>query len=179
MIQKIAEYLDKVIEPTELIRKRIKTGEYVRGICKNIERAIDEVYKTPPIADIDVLELNENADDLRTYFFYCIHNTPTSGGYFGMVYFHIVEDFYYVDGKYETSIEIVFSETEPRVGDYDIWDDESTTVWVKVGPDGYTVEYTPVNDPEHYPTITGDSERIKKFIEILKDDSWMTIPSID
>lgn len=173
--KKISEYLDKTILREELLRKQIKTGGYIRRVCKNIERAIDEVYKTPAIVNPEFLE---SMSDAQAYYFSCIRNTPTTGGYFGIVYFHIEEDFY-DEEKYETALELVFSETEPDTGAYDIWEDESTTVWIKVRPDGYDVEYTPINDPEHYPMITGDCERIKKFIEILKDDSWMTIPFIE
>lgn len=72
---------------------------------------------------------------------------------------------------YETKIQIMFSEMEPEIDerhDYDIWEGPETTTCIEIGPNGWDVRYTPLNDPEHYPMMSGDIERIKKFIDIIE-----------
>lgn len=167
MNKELKDYIDGIVIPSDTMTKRIRTGEKVRELCENIERAVKEVYGESSLR----CYAGRTADRDQIYYFSCIKNTPTTGGYFACVYLHMEDDFMDA-GKYDTTIEIMFSETEPALDenyDYDIWDGSETVVEIEVGPDGWHVSYIPLNDPEHYPVMTGDVDRIKKFINIIEN----------
>ena len=170
MNKELKDYIDGIVIPSDVMTKRIHTGEKVRELCENIERAVKEVYGESSIhcyAELDTVTI----DAEQIYYFSCIRATPTTGGYFVCVYLYMEDDFMDAD-KYDTTIEIMFSETEPVPDehyDYEIWDGPETTIEITVGPDDWSVSYTPLNDPEHYPVMSGDIERIKKFVNIVND----------
>ena len=168
MNKELKDYIDGIIIPSDVMTKRIKTGENVRKICENIERAVKEVYGESSLHCYNELD-GATIDAEQIYYFSCTRPTPTAGGYFACVYLYMENDF--MGDTYETTIEIMFSETEPALDEnyaYDIWEGPETTIWIEVGPDGWDVSYTPLNDPEHYPMMTGDVDRIKKFIGIIE-----------
>ena len=170
MNKELKYYIDGIVIPSDVMTKRIQAGEKVRELCENIERAVKEVYGESSLHCYDELD-GATIDAEQIYYFSCIKPTPTAGGYFACVYLYMEGDFMGVDA-YETTIEIIFSETEPALDesyDYDIWDGSETVVEITVGPDGWHVSYTPLNDPEHYPVMTGDVDRIKKFIGIIEN----------
>lgn len=172
MNKELKDYIDGIITPSDVIAKRVWTGEKVRELCENIERAVKEVYGKSSLHCYD--ELESVADAEQIYYFSCIKPTSTTGGYFACVYLYMENDFMNTD-TYETTIEIMFSETEPDLYvnyDYDIWEGPETTIKITVEPDDWSISYTPLNDPERYPVMSGDIERIKKFVNIVNDRTW-------
>lgn len=170
MNKELKDYIDGIVIPSDVMAKRIYTGEKVRELCENIERAVKEVYGKSSLHCC----VDRTTDRDQIYYFSCIKNTPTTGGYFACVYLHIEDDFMDAD-KYDTTIEIMFSETEPKLYenyDYDIWDGPETTIEISVEPDGWSLSYAPLNDSERYPIMSGDIERIKKFVNIVNDKTW-------
>ena len=170
MNKELKDYIDGIVIPSDVMAKRIYTGEKVRELCENIERAVKEVYGKSSLH----CYADRTTDRDQIYYFNCIKNTPTTGGYFACVYLHIEDDFMDAD-KYDTTIEIMFSEAEPKLDehyDYDIWDGPETTIKIAVEPDGWSLSYMPLNDPERYPIMSGDIERIKKFVNIVNDRTW-------
>ena len=170
MNKELKYYIDGIVIPSDVMKKRIQAGEKVRELCENIERAVKEVYGESSLHCYDELD-GATIDAEQIYYFSCIRPTPTAGGYFACVYLYMEGDFMGADA-YETTLEIMFSETEPALDesyDYDIWDGFETCIEITVGPDGWHVSYTPLNDPEHYPVMTGDVDRIKKFIGIIEN----------
>lgn len=169
MNKQVSDYIDGIVVPSDTMVKRIHTGEKVRELCENIERAVKEVYGTPLHCYAD-----RTTGGNQIYYFSCIRPTPISGGYFACVYLYMEDDFMDAD-KYDTTIEIMFSETEPKLDenyDYDIWEGPETTIEISVEPDTWSVSYTPLNDPERYPVMSGDIERIKKFVNIVNERTW-------
>lgn len=169
MNKELKDFIDGIVIPSDVMTKRIKTGEKVRELCENIERAVKEVYGESSLhcyAELD----GRTVDAEQIYYFNCKRPTPSAGGYFACVYLYMEDDFMDAD-KYDTTFEIMFSETEPKLNehyDYDIWDGPETTINITVGPDDWRVSYTHLNDPEHYPVMTGDVDRINKFIDIIE-----------
>lgn len=168
MNNSVRDYIDGIVIPSDVMIKRINTGEKVKQICENIENAIRTVYGDDSIVYYkDLARATFDAEQI--YYFCCVENTSTSGGYFACVYLYMEDDFMGSE-TYETKIEIMFSETEPDTGDgYDIWDDDETSIWINIGPEDFEVKYTPKNDPEHYPIMSGDIERIKRFVDLVSD----------
>ena len=170
MNKELKDYIDGIVTPSDVMAKRVRTGEKVRELCENIERAVKEVYGKSSLHCYG----DRTTDREQIYYFNCIRPTPTTGGYFACVYLYMEDDFMNAD-TYETKIEIMFSETEPELDenyDYDIWDGPETTIEIAVEPDDWSISYTPLNDPEHYPIMSGDIERIKKFVNIVNDRTW-------
>lgn len=173
MNKDLKDYIDGIVVPSDVMAKRVRTGEKVRELCENIERAVKEVYGESSLhcyAELD----GRTVDAEQIYYFNCERSTPAAGGYFACVYLYMEDDFMDAD-KYDTTIEIMFSETEPELYEnysYDIWDGPETTINITVGPDSWSVSYTPLNDPEHYPVMSGDVDRIKKFVNIVNDKTW-------
>ena len=76
---------------------------------------------------------------------------------------------------YKTKIQLMFSETEPSPDenyDYEIWEGPESTFNITIGPDGFDMDYTPLNDPENYPTMTGDVEKITAFMKIINGEQY-------
>ena len=173
MNKELKDYIDGIVTPSDIMAKRVRTGERVRELCENIERAVKEVYGKSSLCCYG----DRTTDGEQIYYFTCIKNTPTSGGYFACVYLDMEDDFMDAD-TYVTTIEIMFSETEPKLDehyDYDIWDGPETTIKISVEPDSWRVSYVPLNDPERYPIMSGDIERIKKFVNIVNYRTWVRI----
>lgn len=173
MNKELKDYIDRIVTPSDVMAKRVRTGERVRELCENIERAVEEVYGKSSLR----CYADRTTDGEQIYYFTCIKNTPTSGGYFACVYLDMEDDFMDAD-TYVTTIEIMFSETEPKLDehyDYDIWDGPETTIKISVEPDSWRVSYVPLNDPECYPIMSGDIERIKKFVNIVNYRTWVRI----
>jgi hypothetical protein len=88
---------------------------------------------------------------------------------------------------YETKVQIMFSEMEPEVDehhdyeiyDYEIWEGPESTFDITVGPDGFDVNYKPLKDPEKYPMMTGDVERITSFMKIVNERTWKNPNPLD
>lgn len=170
MNKQVSDYIDGIVIPSDIAVKRIKTGEHVREICENIERAAKEVYGLTAIHEEDMT----CAESTQIYFIPYVDNTETTGGYFCGVYLYMEDDFMDAD-CYKTKIQLMFSETEPCQGisDYEIWEGPESTFDITVGPDGFDVDYKPLKDPEHYPMMTGDVERITAFMKIINEkDRW-------
>ena len=170
MNKQVSDYIDGIVIQSDIAVKRIKTGEHVREICENIERAAKEVYGLTAIHYDDMTCI----DATQMYYIPCVDNTLTTGGYFCCVYLYMEDDFMDAD-CYETKIQIMFSEMEPEVDehhDYEIWEGPESTFNITVGPDGFDVDYKPLKDPEHYPVMTGDVGRITAFMKIINDRTW-------
>jgi hypothetical protein len=54
MNKQVRNYIDSIVIPSDIAVKRIKTGEYVREICENIERAAKEIYGITAIHEEDM-----------------------------------------------------------------------------------------------------------------------------
>lgn len=135
-----------------------------------IVAAVKEYYGDKALVEYPILDMS-CIDSESIYFFNCIEPTKTKGGYFGTVYLYMKDDFEDPD-VYSTNIEILFSETAPDVGDYDIWDSyardsDTSRVVITVEPDHVNVDYTPEDDARHFPVMTEDADRIKSFVETL------------
>ena len=170
MNKQVSDYIDGIVIPSEIAVKRMKTGEHVREICENIERAAKEVYGITAIHEDDMTCV----ESTQIYYIPCVENTLTTGGYFCCVYLYMEDDFMDAD-CYETKIQIMFSEMEPEVDehhDYEIWEGPESTFNINVGPDGFDVDYKPLKDPDHYPMMTGDVEKITAFMKIINDRTW-------
>ena len=170
MNEKLKEYIDGIIIPSEIFQKRIKTGENIRKICNYIESAVKEYYGDKALVEYPILDMS-CIDSESIYFFNCVEPTKTKGGYFGTVYLYMKDDFEDPD-VYSTKIEILFSETAPDIDAYEIWDSyawdsDTSRVVITVEPDHVNVDYTPEDDARHFPVMTEDVDRIKSFVETL------------
>ena len=166
MNEKLKEYIDGIIIPSEIFQKRIKTGENIRKICDHIEVAVKEHYGYNALVEYPILDMS-CIDSESIYFFTCIDPTETKGGYFGTVYLYMKDDFEDPD-VYSTKIEILFSETSPDGdGNYDIWDSDTSRVVITAEPDHINIDYIPEDDTRHFPVMTADVDRIKNFVETL------------
>jgi hypothetical protein len=177
MNKEVKDYIDGIVIPSDIAVKRIKTGEYVREICENIERAAKEIYGITAIHEDDI----SCVESTQIYFIPCVDNTLTTGGYFCCVYLYMEDDFLDAD-CYETKVQIMFSEMEPQVNehhDYEIWEGPESTFNITVGPDGFDVCYKPLKDPEKYPMMTADHEKITAFMKIVNDRTWKNPNPLD
>lgn len=177
MNKQVSDYIDGIVIPSEIAIKRMKTGEYVREICENIERASKEVYGITPIHEEDI----SCVESTQIYYIPCLDNTKTTGGYFCCVYLYMEDDFLEAD-TYSTKFQIMFSEMEPEVDehhDYEIWEGIETTFDITVGPDGFDVHYKPLNDPERYPMMSGEVEKITAFMKIINERTWKNPNPLD
>lgn len=177
MNKQVSDYIDGIVIPSDIAVKRMKTGEHVREICENIERAAKEIYGITAIHEDDMTCV----ESTQIYFIPCVDNTLTTGGYFCCVYLYMEDDFLDAD-CYETKIQIMFSEMEPQVNehhDYEIWEGPESTFNITVGPDGFDVNYKPLRDPEHYPMMSGDVDKITAFMKIINDRTWKNPNPLD
>lgn len=177
MNKQVRDYIDGIVIPSDIAVKRMKTGEYVREICENIERATKEIYGITAIHEDDITCV----ESTQIYFIPCVDNTLTTGGYFCCVYLYMEDDFMDAD-CYKTKIQLMFSETEPcphEHYDYEIWEGPESTFNISIGPDGFDMDYIPLNDPENYPMMTGDVERITTFMKIINERTWKNPNPLD
>ena len=68
MNKELKDYIDGIVAPSIIIAKRIYTGEKVRELCENIERAVKEVYGKSALR----CYAGKTADRDQIYYFSCI-----------------------------------------------------------------------------------------------------------